>query len=351
MNDPQIILFPHSYLSESKTEKILTLFGPLTIFQPFFMKQPALVNGGHNLEYAKIMTPPPHLNPGEEFKALLSECYAWMDQNKDRGYKEFLKRSQEQRLTENNTWEIREMIRRVDNYPSNPEKAHTKRWHMILHLARDVEVQRQDADQLLQKLKKKDSLLKGAIEDMDHDKNLLEDLPDFESDFLIDDHILSEIIEAWFALFGGYLQGHELLITFNRDVMKLCTLFMKEFGMEEVGETPDLDITFRFPDLPDQSSENQEVPEKRYFNESKLTQFKNMLGEFRKDPEGNLSILKELPKEIGSSFQRDLFGKTLDVKMRYIPPITDRGYPKKNKLFSHLSNKTIILMEEADHYE
>jgi len=350
MNDRQVILFPHSYLSKSKIEKVLTLFGSLTIFQPFFMEQPALLNEREDLENVKIMTPPTHLNPGEEFKTLLSEYHTWMDQNQDRGYKEFLKRYQEARLTENNTWEIREMIRRVEKYASIPEKAHTQRWHTILHLAREVEDQRREADRLLKKLKQKDSLLKGAIEDIDPKKNFLEDLPQFESEPLMDDHILREVVEAWFALFGGYLQDHELLITFNPDVMNFCSQFMKDSWIE-IGKTPDPDITFRFPDLSHQTSENQTVAEKRSFDESKLTEFKDLIREFRKDPEGNLLTLNELSKEIEASFKWDLFDRTLNIKMRYIPTITDSGYPRTDRLFYRFSNKTIILMEEADHYE
>ena len=349
MDDLGVILFPHSYLSKPDREKVLTLFGPLTIFQPFFMEQPALLIERKDLEYVKIMTPPAHLNPGEDFKTLLTEYHTWMDQNRDKGYMEFLKRCQGAGLAENNTWEIREMIRRVEKHDSMPEKAHTQRWHMILHLAREFEDHRQEADRLLKKLKQQDSLLKGAIEDLELKNNFLEDLPQFESELLMNDHTLREVIEAWFALFGGYFQDHELLITFDRDVMKFCSQFMKDSGME-IGETHNLNMTFRFPDLSHQNSGNQTVAEKRYFDENKLTEFKDLIQAFRKDPEGNLFILNELSKESEASFKQDLCDRNLHIKMRHIPPSSEMGYSGTDGLFHDFLNKTIILMEEADHY-
>ena len=347
MNDPQVILFPHACLSEPQVETVLSLFGSLTIFQPFFMEQPTRFNGREDSESIKTVYPPPHLNPGEEFKTLLSEYYTWMDQNKDRGYKEFLKGYQEARLDENSTWEIREMIRRVGKDASITEKAHTQRWHMILHLAGKIENQRREADELLKTLKQKDSLLKGAIEDTAPPKNWLGDLPQFESEFLMGEHILREVIEAWFALFGGYLRNHELLITFNRDVMNLCSQFMTD-PRSEIGETTNPDIIFRFPDLSRQISENVTVAEEIFFDKNKLKKFKNLIREFKKDPEGNLLRLKESSEEMNSSFRSDLFDRTLNITMKYIPPATNSEYPKKNRLFDQLLNKTIIVVEEAD---
>ena len=271
-----------------------------------------------------------------------------MAQNQDQGYKEFLKGYQEARLTESSTWEIREMIRRVEHDVSITEKDHTLRWHMILHLAQKFEEQKREADSLLKALKQKDSILKGAIEDMDPKNNLLGDLPQFESDFLTNDHILREVVEAWFALFGGYLQDHELFITFNRDVLNFCSQCMEDSGTD-IGTTHNQDMTFRFPALSHRISEVLKVSEKRSFNESQLAEFKTLLREYRKDPEGNLFGLKELSKEIEASLNCDPLDRTLNIKMRYIPPIADTEYSNKDKLFYHFLNKTIILMEEADH--
>lgn len=350
MNDPQVILFPHSYLSEPNIETILALFGPLTIFQPFFMEQPTFIKSKENLEYVKIMTPPTHLNPGENFKTLLSEYYIWMEQNQDKGFTAFLKTYQEMGLTENNTWEIREMIRRMEQYTSIPEKAHTFRWHIILHLARKVEEQHREADGILKALKQKDSLLKGAIEDADHLKNILEDLPQFESQPLLDGHILKQVLVAWFALFGGYLQEHELLITFNQDVMNYCSQSMKDSKMED-GNAPNADITFRFPDLLHQTLENQTTVESRDFDESKVKQFKDLIREYRKNPEGNLSTLNELSKEVETLFKWDMFDRIFNVKMRYMPLPIDNKYLESDGLVNHLYSKTIILMEETHHNE
>ncbi len=199
-------------------------------------------------------------------------------------------------------------------------------------------------------LKQKDSLLKGAIEDADHLKNILEDLPQFESEFLMDDHILREVVEARFALFGGYLQVHDLLITFNQDVMNYCSQSMKDSKMEDEN-APDADITFRFPDLLNQTLENQTTVENRDFDESKFKQFKDLIREYWKNPEGNLSTLNELSKEIETFFKWDMFDRIFNVKIRYMPPPTDNKYLESDELVNHLYSKTIILMEETHHNE
>ena len=240
------------------------------------------------------------------------------------------------------------MIRRMEQYTSIPEKAHAFRWHIILHLARKVEDQRREADLILKALKQKDSLLKGAIEDTDHLNHILEDLPQFESQPLLDDHILKQVLEAWFALFGGYLQDHELLITFNRDVMNFCSQFMKDSGTEIEG-IPNADITFRFPDLFHQTLENQTAVANRDFDKSKFKQFKDLIREYRKNPEGNLSTLNELSKEVETFFKWDMLDRIFNVKMRYMPPPTDNRHIESDGLVNRLYSKTIILMEDTHH--
>ena len=96
--------------------------------------------------------------------------------------------------------------------------------------------------------------------------------------------------------------------------MNVCSQLMNDSGIE-VGKTHNLEITFRFPDLSHQISENQTVAEKRYVDESKLNKFKNLIRKFRKDPEGNLLTLNELAKEIEVSFKWDLFEKILHINL------------------------------------
>ena len=129
----------------------------------------------------------------------------------------------------------------------------------------------------------------------------------------------------------------------------MCSQFMKDSGIE-VCEISNPDMTFRFPDLPHQISENREAVANRDFDKSKFKQFNALIREYWKNPEGNLSTLDELSKEIEAFFNWDMVDRIFHVKMRYMPYPTDNRHIESDGLISHLLNKTIILMEEADHY-
>ena len=202
MDDLPVILFPHTYLPESSAKKILIFFGPLTIFQPWFMEQPGFMSGADGRNLVQVLNPPNNLKPEEGFKTLLSEYHHWIDDNQDKSYQEFLKASQGRNFTENTTWEIRQMLRQINKSTSTAEEANTLKWHLILHLAREVEDQRREAERMLGILKEKASPLKDIIEEDDDLISLFEDLPPFGSELPGGGYQLGEIFEAWFALFG-----------------------------------------------------------------------------------------------------------------------------------------------------
>ena len=71
---------------------------------------------------------------------------------------------------------------------------------------------------MLRALKDKESPIKGLLGE-EEAKNPLTDLPQFESDSQKTFYPMEPVIEAWLGLFGGYLKGDELLLTFSRPVM------------------------------------------------------------------------------------------------------------------------------------
>ena len=165
IEDLPAILFPHAYLPESRVKKILSFFGPLTVFQPWFMERPILGSEANEARAVQVLRPPENLKPEKGFGTRLSEYRHWIEQNSDRGYTEFLQVSQEKDLTENTTWEIRQMIRRGGRQTSAPQEDPALKWHLILHLAQDVEDQKREADKALKALKEKDVPLKGIVEE------------------------------------------------------------------------------------------------------------------------------------------------------------------------------------------
>ena len=219
IEDLPAILFPHVYLPELTVKKILSFFGPLTICQPWFMDRPIFGSGASEGNAVQVLHPPENMKPEKGFVTRLSEYRQWIEQNSDRGYTEFLQVSQDDDLTENTTWEIRQMIRRGGKQTSVPQEDPALKWHLILHLAQDVEDQRLEADKALKALKEKDVPLKGIVEESEDMESLLGDLSPFESEPMGNEHRLRQILEAWGALFGGYLKENDLLVTSSRQFM------------------------------------------------------------------------------------------------------------------------------------
>lgn len=348
--DLPVILFPHSRLSESTLKKILSFFGPLTIFQPWFMERPVFGLQAYDVNAVQVMHPPSELKPGENFKALLSEYRYWMENNLDKGYTEFLKASQQADPSENTTWGIRQMIRRMGRRTSAPEKDPHLKWHLILHLAQEMEDQRLEADRMLESLKESDVLLKGIIEESKDVKSLVEDLPPFESEPAVDEQHLKRVFEAWFALFGGYLKGDELLVTPNRHVMKYVSDLWNESGFEDQAEnTPS--IQFKFPDLSHHTLQELAETKRTQCNNDKIRELKDLILDFGENAIHNLSKLADLSKEVETSCLPELSEDTLEIMVKYLPHFPEDAHHETNSVLRNLMNKTIVLVENSSSRE
>jgi hypothetical protein len=177
-----------------------------------------------------LLHPPENLRPEENFKRLLSEYQLWTRHNQDRGYAIFLKATQELALSENTPWEIRQMIRGMEEGPSVPQEDLALKWHFILHLAREIEENRVGAEKILKQMKKQKSPLEDALGERTASPGLFEDLPLSETQPLMEKHHLKQIFEAWLGLFGEYLPDHDpgLLITFDRHVWDYASDIFEE---------------------------------------------------------------------------------------------------------------------------
>jgi len=252
----------------------------------------------------RVLTPPSHLKPEENFKELLSEYKTWIKHNRDKSSASFYKVSQEKRPAEDNTWEIRESLResaRVRDGSDRPrqerEKPFSLKWHLILHLARDMEKERQEADRMLSGLKEgkspiADLLGEGAV------KNPLTDLSQFKSDPQTVSYPMDQVFDAWFGLFGEYIKGDELLITLNRQVMDYASEAWDTVVRENDGKvSPD----HRGASQMEPSRGTFQLPHKYFFPFSSLQPLKE--NKFLKYLSGKTMILVE---EVSES-EDDLF--------------------------------------------
>lgn len=204
------ILFPHSYLSRSARDRILSSFGSITVCQPWYME--SAVGTEENDDRITIIRPPEDLKPPEDPRKLLSEYRLWMSQNQ--GYT-----PPPAKGGEDATWEIRHTLRQTGKEVRKPVEEQGLKWHLILHLERELEENRTAADEMLLRVKAERSPLAEAIGETNPSHGLLDDLPLSNSHLSIGERHLSPVLGAWFGLFGRSLPDGGSLVTIAPDVL------------------------------------------------------------------------------------------------------------------------------------
>ncbi|MFC1866962.1 hypothetical protein ACFL0H_02350 [Thermodesulfobacteriota bacterium] len=337
-----VLLLPHSELPEALIEKVITFFGPINTCLPWFMEHPGFIND----KAIEFSYPPESLKPKEEFRTILKEYSHWVKQNSDRSYLQIIKSDQGSELTDNTTWEIRQMLGRTVQSASGKEETNILRWHLLLHLAREIEEQRMAADKILKSLKDKNSLLEGSIEKGDSVTSLLVDLPQFEKEPVLTDINLGQVLEAWFALFGGNLKKGELLITLSRHVMDyLGERWDGVCGGD--GSTNISTLKFKLPDLSPHAPEEQNKIKREYGIDKRLKDIKDLIFILEKDPARNLAKLDNLSGEFNESFPWNLSGRTFKIILKHLYSASDKEALQREGILGKLSSKTIIFAEEG----
>jgi hypothetical protein len=285
LTDLPFILFPHTCITEPDSKKMLSVSGHLTICQPWFMDGPIPNAESEDFSSVRIVRPAESMKPEGHFKRLLSEYRSWMGQNRDKGYTAFLNAIRETGLSEDNPWEIRQMIRKTGKETPISQENNALKWHLILHLARDFEENRLEEEEMLSQVKQQKSPLAQALGEEEPFKGLFEDLPQSEKSLFADKHHLGQVIKAWFGLFGDHLQDHELLITLDRYVMEYVS-----------------DI---FEDVTGQPPEDEE-----------------------------------------DSFSSENASSRIHFTRKYLPRLSDQKTSQTDPNLTHLSGKTIILLND-----
>ena len=351
-NDTPVTLFPHSYLPESYFKKILPFLGSITIFQPWYMEPLPFALQNDYRDAVKLLNPPSRLKPEEGFKGLLSEYKTWIKHNRDKSRAAFLKAGQEMGSSENTTWEIRAALRGSTDAHSrsaralpgsaraqgasnreeqDPEARHSLKWHLILHLARDMEKEHREADRMLKGLKAEKSPLQDLLDEGDV-KNPWTDLSQFESDLQPEAYPLGQVFEAWFGLFDDYLEGSDLLLTVSRHVMDYACEAWDDTEKEGGGE------------LSGHNRQGAIDLGQVNFRDEKTGELRDLIRNLRKGQVKDFSKLKKVDREKSS-------GGTHHVMVKTFFPFSNQQPLKENKLLKYLSGKAMILVEEESQNE
>ena len=344
LNDLSAVIFPHCTLPERIVKPMLSFFGTVTIFQPWLMEYPEILRDYRNHGLVVPLNPPPSLRPIAEFKALLSEFKTWITCHQDRGYVAFLNAVRKLQTGKEATWEIRGALRQpVPDLPA-AENADPLKWHMVLHLAGEIEEQREDAKRILDALRVKRSPLRGVVEEEDLE-TLFEDLPLFEQESSPVEDRLEQVIEAWYGLFGGFLRRNEFLLTWNQNVVDYVLRLGESYQHEE--KFSPVAVHFTWPDFSRHSIEDILEKRAQIFEDVRARALRNAMETFWRDPHGSLLRLNEIRRDIESSPPWDRSERKLNLDMRFLTfpkgsDSTDADHPVK-----HLDGKMLVLIREA----
>ncbi len=213
------LLFPHTRISESDLKRMKKQFESIDICQPWFMQSPVAEAVSVDMSCVKIHYPPDSLKPKGDFQKLMSEYKTWLSQNQDKGYAAFLSARQKKALSEDASWEIRQLVSRtMAKNAATSREAEAFKWHMILHLGREFEENRLAAESLLEDLKCQKSPLDGALEDSPPER-FFADTPLMETRLRVDAFHLDQVLEAWFGLFGNLVTDGASLVTLDPKVL------------------------------------------------------------------------------------------------------------------------------------
>lgn len=328
----QAVIFPHSRLPEEKLKQVLSVFERVILFQPWFMEK-AFSAGEEFAGMIEVLNPPERLKPAEDFKRLLAEYRQWIKLKEDRGFPASLVCAEERLEADPAIYEIRGMIRNKGRGLEVEERAKTLRWHITLHLAEEMEEEQQSAEKLLRKVSGMDSPLKGAVEG-DIPGGILEDRT-LGGETLFSEKRLTQILEAWTALYEEEIEGKGPLITVQPEVMAFIVETWEEFVGGGVQDRPA--FSFSTPD-PSTLGRDEFLPwRESYLAGSGLK--KAILGPLER-PETGFPPMRDkaaaaVPETSG-----------LDWAFHYLPPMGEQRLPRRFGFMKKLSGKLLGLVKE-----
>lgn len=330
----QAAIFPHSHLSDGNLKKVLSIFEEVILFQPWYMERTPFM-AKDSPEMVQVMNPPERLKPKEGFRSLLAEYRQWIKLNDDRAFPAFLAYAKDRFQMDPAIYEIRGMLRSGGKPVEEDENAGALKWHAILHLAGELEEEQHGAASMLRVVGGMDSPLKGALEE--DSPGLFVGEGGMGSETLYTEERLTQILEAWVALYGEKAQGRGPLITLNPEVMKYVEETWEEFalGRTHCGRPV---FTFSSPDL---SALGMDELMKRREAYVTATGLRQAIMDLLDDPERGFSPLKR------EAAMPVIKAGALQWVFLHLSPVAETRFPRRYTFMKNLSGKVIGFLKDS----
>lgn len=312
--DLPFLILPFEYTGEREIKRLLSFFGPAIILLPWQMESDHLPFENKNIQ---VVYPPREMDPGPKFHNILKEHKAWISTHNDRGVVGFLRFWDQAIEEKESVWDIKRIIlgREVE-IKIPPKDAPALRRHLLLHLAMEMSKNITELEVTLKRLKVRDRVLKGAVEDDSELMGILRDVPINAPDTLIPPEQLRRLLDASLGLFNQKLKEIDIIYIKDKRLINLILEELSDYMMEE-GKSAN-QIRFHWPDLSELSYEEMEKKKEILLNSEKVKEFRNKFMDL--NPK-ELAHLEDLSHQISKSFTEDAKENRIAFTLTYIPPL------------------------------
>ncbi len=345
MQSDSVVLFPHAALSPSELGKTLSLFGSLKVFLPWHMEPAEALAEDLPADAVQIARPPAALDPGTSFRQAIADYLDWIRRHMDRSGLDRLKAGAGTG-EEEPIWEIRRKIRKGEM--PQPEAGGEKafRWHMVLHLAREIEEQRNEADRILDVLRRVRSPLDGLTDDPDEMRSLFEDLPGFDWRPESGPDDVMPILRAWLGLFEAALEPGDLLLTLDRRFVDVLTGLWAEAAPAHITAPPV--IRFPYPDLSSHPLNRIQELREEHLSGEKAGELRKILFGPAKASMVDSELLSRQAAELADFRPKGLRAGVVNLTSVYLPALPEfEEQPSDNHPPAELLGRPLIFLEDA----
>jgi hypothetical protein len=293
---------------------VISFFDAIILCLPWYMEPPPWTVSLKEDELIHVNRPAETMKPEASFPSLLTEYRKWARQNLDRGFASHYSAPWDTDSFIENTWKIRQTIRGDNSGAQNRNTNRILKWHLALHLARELEDMQSEATALLLSSQEKGSPLKVLFEGDSNEQG--GEVSDITLSLDFRQGNLSQVLEAWFGLFETCMRESPLWLTWNEEVWKAPFE-----GVDEKTGEGEGDFTFRmqWPDL-SCCQWDELISLKQTFSHSEpFIKLRRLVAYFGKNRSSHWEDLNGLKKEVEPLLPWGVSNSRIEMHIRSIP--------------------------------
>ena len=322
-----LLSYTHSGLT--LINEITPCFSPIKIYIPWGGVIPEYVDNRQII----ASFPPEEFKQDADFNMLLNECFSWAYEQEEKSRKEIIKTGHTNPTSNESLRRIKTIL--ANRISDTSQKDMIIRWHMLLHLANRLEENRNDANRMLEDLKKKPSPLLDNADLTENTKYPLENLRGLEPEFLINDTNIKLLLRAWHGLFNSRIDKGDILLTVDRRIFVYLSEEWYSSCFKDL-KTPEI-VTYKSPLFNRADTDSAELKmgnNIRNIVSSEIT------------PEDKIITLKKLTSEFEARFREKTADNYILFSILFFQPPEKLDLGENDSFLNFLSGRMLIFAEK-----